>query len=175
MASRNVTIEKLLAVADPLATSMGFEILLAEECSERGQRCLRVFLDKPSGIEIEDCARFSRALDPILDVETDLQGKYNLEVSSPGLNRPLSKLEHFLQAQGKVLRIQMVSEVAGRHNFKGVLLGVEHLDEDPVLRLQENRQEHLLFWKEIKKANLDFFATEEIQKSTKKKQSKRPK
>ncbi len=163
-------------MAEPLAASMGFEILLAEESSERGQRCLRVFLDKPSGIEIDDCARFSRALDPILDMETDLQGKYNLEVSSPGLNRPLSKLEHFLQAQGKVLRIQMASEVMGRHNFKGVLLGVEALEEDPLLRLQENRQEYFLLWREIKKANLDFFATEEIQKSTKKKkQSKRPK
>lgn len=156
-----------MALAEPLAESMGYEILLAEEATEHGKKALRIFLDRAGdapGINIADCERFSRALDPILDVEGDLESRYNLEISSPGLNRPLVKPGHFQAQMGNVISVLTRTEISGRRNFKGILL---QADEEGI-EVKVDVTTFKIPLAEIKKAHLDFFATQETQKGIKK-------
>ncbi|HEX5034572.1 MAG TPA: ribosome maturation factor RimP, partial [bacterium] len=98
----------VLKLAEPLAQSMGYEILKGEFASERGDRVLRIYLDRPGGeggFGIDDCQAFSEALGTILDVEADVSGRYHLEISSPGLDRPLAKPEHFAAQIGKIIQV----------------------------------------------------------------------
>lgn len=151
-------------VAEPLARTMGFEILLIEQATEPGRRVLRVFLEKPGstgGVTVDECADFSRALDPILDVEGDLEGRYDLEVSSPGLNRPLVKPGHFREHVGSVVNVVTEPAVGDRKNFKGLLEGVEGDDEEALIKIKVDQTEFQVPWQQIKRAHLDFFATEE--------------
>lgn len=138
---------------------MGFEILKAEMSSEHGSKTLRLYLDKPEGIQIADCEKFSHALGPILDVEGEIQGRYDLEISSPGLDRPLSKLEHFAAQAGKIVQVSTGEPLEGRRHFKGELLRTEEGDA-PALEMAIDGKIFRIELSQIKKANLDFFASE---------------
>ena len=165
-------LDKVREIAEPLARTMGFEVLLVEEASEPGRRVVRVFLDKPGmpeGVTVDECARFSRALDPILDVEGELEGRYHLEVSSPGLNRPLVKLEHFREQIGKMVQVTAEPGLGERKNFKGVLEGVEGEGEAALIIIKVDQTEFSIPWKNIKRAHLDFFATESTRPKEKRK------
>jgi ribosome maturation factor RimP len=158
-------LKRVHGIAEPLARTLGLEILLIEQASEPGRKILRIILDKPGtpdGITVDDCADFSRALDPILDVEADVEGRYHLEVSSPGLDRPLVKPGHFRDHMGAVVHLVMNQPVAGRKNFKGVLEGVEGEGDEVFIILKVDQNEFRIPWKEIKRAHLDYFATKEI-------------
>lgn len=146
---------------------MGYELLLLEVSSERGRRTLRIYLDKvPGGVTVEDCALFSRALGPVLDVEGGIAGSYDLEVSSPGLNRPLVQPEHFRNQIGSVLQVATREPVGGRRNFKGPLESVAGEGEDFLLKLKVDREIFEIPWRLIHRAHLDYFATEEIKETT---------
>jgi ribosome maturation factor RimP len=158
-------------IAEPLARTMGFEILLIEQSAEPGRKILRIILDKPEseGITVDDCADFSRALEPILDVETDLEGRYHLEVSSPGLNRPLVVLRHFRDHLGETIQLVTDPAVEGRRNFKGRLEGIEGEGDGALIKIKVDQAEFTIPWQNIKRAHLDYFATEEIRKKEKRK------
>lgn len=165
-------LEKVRGLAESLARTMGFEILLIEQGAEPGRKILRIILDKPGkpdGVTIDDCADFSRALDPVLDVEADLEGRYDLEVSSPGLNRPLVKPEHFREHLGSVVHMVTDPVVAERKNFKGVLQGVEVEGEEIFINIKVDQTEFQIPWQNIKRAHLDFFASEETRRKEKRK------
>lgn len=121
-------LRKMLA---PVAEDLGFE-LIGVEYQPGARARLRLFIDKPFGVNVEDCATMSQAVSALLDVEDPIPGKYTLEVSSPGIDRPLFRLDDFNRFLGERARIRMLralpSLVPGgkpQRNFQGLLKGVE--------------------------------------------------
>jgi len=112
-------------LAEPLCESEGYELVHIEFQSEPGGRTLRLYIDKPGGISLDDCVAVSRQLSDLLDVALEDIGPYNLEVSSPGPERPLGKIEDFSRFRGSKAKIRTVRPIEGRKNFTGVLAGVE--------------------------------------------------
>ncbi len=110
---------------EPALEAMGFELLLVELVgSSSGQQILRVYIDAPGGIFLEDCQRVSYQVSAILDVEDPIKGEYTLEVSSPGLDRPLVKHEHFQRYRDSKVRIRTRTSHLGRRKFIGTLAEV---------------------------------------------------
>jgi ribosome maturation factor RimP len=124
---------KVLRIAEPVCAAAGYELVDVQFTMEQGGWVLRVYLDRAAaagpGVDLADCERMSRELSAVLDVEDPVPQAYELEVSSPGLDRPLRTAEHFRRHVGQEARIVMVQPVAtpsgGRRNFKGPLVGVE--------------------------------------------------
>src|SRR5436305_11035941 len=95
MGRKEEILEKVRQLAGPLAAQEGLELVDVELGGGGGRQTLRLFIDKPSGVSLEDCTAVSRAVSVALDVEDPISGAYDLEVSSPGLDRPLRTAEHF--------------------------------------------------------------------------------
>jgi ribosome maturation factor RimP len=117
---------------------MGYELVGVE--FDGHQRVLRVYIDRPEGINVDDCSAVSYQLSGLLDVEDPIPGRYQLEVSSPGMDRPLFKLEHFDRFRGEMARIQLSRPLEGRRRYKARLQGVDGqdvllLDEETPLRI----------------------------------------
>jgi len=108
---------------EPLCEAEGIELVHVEYQREAGGRILRMYIDKSGGVTLDDCAAISRQAGDILDVGFENDGPYNLEVSSPGLDRPLVKLKDFEIFKGKQAKIRTDQPLNGQKNFKGVLLG----------------------------------------------------
>jgi ribosome maturation factor RimP len=119
----------------PLLEPSGVELVHVEFGREAGGRVLRLYVDKPGGITLEDCAWISRQAGDLLDVYLEGVGAYHLEVSSPGRERPLGKRADYLRFRGQRVRVRTAAAIGGRRNFSGILLGLE--DEQVRLGLQE--------------------------------------
>ncbi len=117
--------ENLLNIIQPVVEGLGYEFIGADFSGRPGQGVLRVFIDIEKGIDVDDCATVSRQLSSVMDVEDPIQGNYQLEVSSPGLERPLYTLEHFERFKGQVAAVSLSFPLQERRNLKGLLLGVE--------------------------------------------------
>jgi ribosome maturation factor RimP len=143
--------EQLEALFAPAVQALGCE-LWGIEYKTRAQdgALLRVYIDKPDGILLEDCEKVSRQISSLLDVEDPISGEYTLEVSSPGMDRPLYKLAHYAQSQGEIAFIKLRVAFEGRRNFKGLLKGVE---ADEVV-LEIDGEDYLLPYELIDKANI---------------------
>ncbi|MEE8339124.1 MAG: ribosome maturation factor RimP [Xanthomonadales bacterium] len=116
---------KLAALLQPLVEDLGYEFVGIEHSSNPKNPVLVIYIDAAGGIAVEDCAKVSREIAAILDVENPIPGKYQLEVSSPGLDRPLFTLEQFRQFSGEVAQISLFAPRDGRRKFKGKILGAE--------------------------------------------------
>jgi ribosome maturation factor RimP len=101
---------------------MGCELVDVEFAGSGPRMTLRVYIDKPGGVTVDDCADVSRQLSAILDVEDPLPGSYLLEVSSPGLDRPLVTADDFRRYVGETVKVQLRQPIDGRKRFKGRLL-----------------------------------------------------
>ena len=121
------TLTRVWEIAAPLAADEGMEIIDIELRREgrRGGRVLRLYLDKEGGPNIDDLARVSRKLGDLLDLEGAVDGPYNLEVSSPGINRLLKRAEHFIRYTGKRIRVRTREMIEGRRSFLGLLKEVK--------------------------------------------------
>jgi len=119
------TLERLSEVVERALMQDGFELVLVEFKPEGGVWILRVLIDKPGGVTLDDCAAVSSRLSLLLDVEDLISRKYTLEVSSPGLDRPLTKRDHFERFANKLVRIKLKPECSGRKKFRGRLAGLE--------------------------------------------------
>ena len=140
---------ELRSMLEPVVERLGYELVhVTLEGSKT--RTLRMFIDAPGGITVDDCERVSRRVSDVLDVELMIQGEYSLEISSPGLNRPLAKREHFERVQGKNVSIRMRSLHRGRRKFQGLLLEVR---SDAVL-MQVDGEPYELLYREMQRANL---------------------
>ena len=105
--------------------SMGYELVGVEYLGRGSDRAiLRVYIDQEAGITLEDCAEVSHQLSGVLDVEDPIPGRYSLEISSPGLNRPLVYPEHFERFRGHRVKLRLAEKVEGRRNLEGSLLGL---------------------------------------------------
>ena len=122
----DATIARIWELAKPLAETQGVEIVDIELRREgsRGGRVLRLYLDKDGGPNMDDLSQVSRELSALLDVHDIVEGAYTLEVSSPGINRPLKLPEHFQRFVGKTVRVRTRDLVQGRRSFLGPLLDV---------------------------------------------------
>jgi len=121
--------KKLESLVEPVVTGQGYELVDVEFKNELGAWILRVYIDKPGSAErvgLDDRASVSRELSAVLDVDDTIQGHYSLEVSSPGLNRPLKKESDFARFIGKKAKIRTSRPVGeSRRNFSGTLVAVE--------------------------------------------------
>lgn len=138
------------SLAEPLCASEGMEVIHVECRREPGGRILRLYIDRPGGVTLEDCAAVSRQLGDLLDLKFDAEIAYILEVSSPGIDRPLSKLSDFEKFTGKTARIRTTSAISGQKNFTGTLSGVM----DGNVRLQIEAETVLIPHRDISKARL---------------------
>lgn len=114
--------ERLMRVVEPAVEALGYELVLLEFMPHQRNAMLRLFIDSSAGISLEDCERVSREVAAVLDVEDPITQAYRLEVSSPGVDRPLVKPEHYQRFCGEIIQVQMLNPVEGRRKFRGVLL-----------------------------------------------------
>jgi ribosome maturation factor RimP len=116
-------IERVRAIADRVAASSGLEVVEVEFKGSGNSRMLRITIDKPAGVTHEDCANLSREVGTILDVEDVVAGSYILEVSSPGLDRQLSRPADFERFVGSRVKIKTREPVNGNRHYQGLLEG----------------------------------------------------
>jgi ribosome maturation factor RimP len=112
-------------IAERVALDHGLELVHAEVAGPEGKPIIRVFIDKPEGVTHEDCSAMSHHMGTILDVEDFIHSAYNLEVSSPGLERGLYKREDYERFAGQMAKIKSREPVNGQRNFRGRIEGIE--------------------------------------------------
>jgi ribosome maturation factor RimP len=160
-------VERARRTLEPVLVRDGYELVEVEWVRGAGRFTLRVFIDKPGGINIDDCQAVSHVIEPILDVEDFIEPAYDLEVSSPGLDRPLRTLEHFARYAGQRVHVKAYGPVPGtaegsppRKNWTGTLRGHEGgavlVDVDGVL--------HRIPHEQIAKAHLEFDVEADLRK-----------
>jgi len=120
----------LYAIIEPVVTAMGFELWGLDYLAQGKHSKLMIYIDSPNGISVDDCAGVSRQVSGVMDVEDPISGNYSLEVSSPGLDRPLYTLDHFSRFSGHVVQLKLRTAFDGRRKFQGRLAGI---DGDEVL------------------------------------------
>ncbi len=124
---------RIAAIAEPTLSGLGFR-LVRVRVSGRDGMTVQVMAERPDGsFSIEDCEAASRTLSPALDVEDPIPGEYRLELSSPGIDRPLVRVSDFERAKGHEAKIEMDVPVDGRKRFRGVIEGIE--DETALIRI----------------------------------------
>jgi len=147
MASKEQQITDMLA---PTVVALGFELWGVEYLPQGRHSILRIYIDSDRGISVDDCALVSEQVSGVLDVEDPLTGHYTLEVSSPGMDRLLFRLEQYPAFVGQVLDVRLRSAFEGRRRLKGILKGVE--GEEVVIHVEDH--EYLLPHDVIEKARI---------------------
>ena len=149
----DATVERVWRLAAPLAAREGMEIIDIEFRHEGGRsgRVLRLYLDKEGGPNMDDISRVSHALSDVLDSDNAIETAYTLEVSSPGINRPIRRPEHFSRFLGKRIRVRTRDMIDGRRSFLGVLSEVaEH-----GIKLAQDGKEYSILFPMIEKSNYE--------------------
>ncbi|MCU0808203.1 MAG: ribosome maturation factor RimP [Candidatus Contendobacter sp.] len=129
------TLRRMLAA---VVEAMGYELVGVEFHAHRDNALLRIYVDNENGISLDDCQRVSHQLSGVLDVEEPVTGRYTLEVSSPGLDRPLFDAAHFNRFAGSEVRIQLRELLDGRRKLVGRLLGMR--DDNVAIMDSEGRE-----------------------------------
>ncbi|WP_428086838.1 ribosome maturation factor RimP [Candidatus Thioglobus sp.] len=120
--------EKMTDLVAPVLEDMGYELVGIEYIASGKHSTLRIFIDTDNGIGIEDCEKVSHQLSAIFDVEDPIVGQYNLEVSSPGIERPLFNISHYQRFLGNDISLRMVRPISGQRKFKGSIGSVSELN-----------------------------------------------
>ena len=142
--------DALVKLLEPTIERLGYELVDIELKLGGRDGMLRVYLDKADGIDIEDCETVSHQVSAILDVEDPLSGHYTLEVSSPGLDRTLTKPAHFERFMGEDVRVKLRFPLEGRRNFKGALKSAD----EKQIEIEVDGQSHSLPLTTIESARL---------------------
>lgn len=145
-----MTGDELAKLLEPTVEGLGYELTDLEVRLGGKGGLIRVFVDKADGIDLDDCEKVSLAVSALLDVEDPVPGNYNLEVSSPGLDRKLTKVEHFQRFAGEIVKVQMRFPIEGRRRFRGTLVSSD--DENIVVEV--DGESHSLPLKTIDTARL---------------------
>ena len=117
--------DKIWDCVEPVVTGLGYDFVGAEYGQAEGGMTLRVYIDKEGGVLLDDCAVVSNQLSAVLDVEEPIQSQYVLEVSSPGVDRPLFRAADFARFAGQEIRLRSYRAIMGRRNFRGLIKGTE--------------------------------------------------
>ncbi len=136
---------------EPVIESMGYELVGVEFIGGGGHGTLRVYIDRDEGVSVDDCAAISHQVSAILDVEEPIQQAYDLEISSPGIDRPLFKLADYERFAGQTAKIKLAVALDGRKNFRGELLGVA---DSRWVRIEVDGERFELPFADIARANL---------------------
>ena len=141
----------LTQMFEPVVESMGYELVGVEFNAGGGHGTLRVYIDREEGVSLDDCAAISHQLSGILDVEEPIKQAYDLEISSPGIDRPLFKLADFERFNGQEAKIKLALGLDGRKNFKGRLQGVTDAKQ---IVIEVDGEQFDLPYADIARANL---------------------
>ena len=141
---------ELNALVGPVVEGLGFELWGLEYLVHGRRGHLKVYIDSPDGVDVDDCAAVSRQLSAMFDVEDPIQVQYTLEVSSPGMDRRLFTREQFRAYAGEQVKVALKTPYQGRRRFTGLLCGFE--DDDVVVRSGD--EEFLFPFEEIERANV---------------------
>ncbi len=147
MLSKNVT-----TLVERTVTGLGYEFVGVEMVSQRHSKLLRIYIDGINGVLIDDCVRVSNQLSGALDVEDPINGEYQLEVSSPGIERPLFQIEDYLRFQGENASLELYEAIDGKRNIKGMLEGVQ--GNSVLIKTSSEKQQRVLPFSSIRKARL---------------------
>ena len=160
-------VERARSTLEPVLVRDGYELVEVEWIRGGGRFTLRVFIDKPGGVNIDDCQAVSRTIEPILDVEDFIEPAYDLEVSSPGLDRPLRTPEHFARWAGQRVHVKAYGPVPGtaegsppRKNWTGRLEGYE----DGGVLVDVDGVRHRIPHEQIAKAHLEYDAEADLRR-----------
>jgi ribosome maturation factor RimP len=146
-------IEQIIEMASPLAENLGLELVDVEFIKEGGRMVLRVYIDSEGGVTHSHCEAMSHALDEELDRQDPIELSYVLEVSSPGIERPLKKKADYIRFRGQAVSVKLFSPINGRKDFRGTLRGLEGED----IILENDKQEMFrLPLSQVAKAHLAF-------------------
>lgn len=142
---------KLRQLIQPVVEGLGYEFVGAEFLPQGKHSLLRVYIDKEeTGISVDDCERVSRQISGVFDVEDPIAGQYALEISSPGVDRPLFKVEDFARFIGEQVSLKLSVAQKGRKNFKGFVRGLEN----DVITLEVDGEMHQIVFDDIDQARL---------------------
>jgi len=142
--------EHLVKLIEPIVEGLGYECVGIEFNPHPKQGLLRVYIDNASGIVLDDCAKVSHQLSGALDVDDPIHGQYQLEISSPGEDRPFFKIAQFRHFTGSTVKVNLFKPVAKRRKITGRILKVE----DDIIHLQEGGQVYEIPFQTISKARL---------------------
>jgi len=135
-----------------LVSAMGYELIGCELLPQGRQMIFRIYIDSEAGVTVDDCSLVSRQVSAMMDVCDPIEGRYSLEVSSPGINRPLFEIKHYRKYMGKQVKIKLYAPIDQRRQYKGILQRIE--GEDIYLLVEGSGQEVKLPFSAIEKANL---------------------
>lgn len=144
------TTDMIADLLRPAVEALGLQLWGIEHLVRGHSSLLRIYIDSPEGITIDDCEKVSRQVSGILDVEDPLPGEYTLEVSSPGFDRPLFAFEQFSGFVGEVVSLRLRTPIEGRRKFKGVL----EKAENEIIALTVDGVLHEIPWQQVDKANI---------------------
>ncbi len=147
MSNVETTLRERLA---SLVSAMGYEFVGVEQRRQGRGSLLRIYIDHEKGITLDDCSKVSYQVSAMLDVEDPIQGHYNLEISSPGLDRPLFEIAHYRKYIGNRIKVRMYNPVQDQRNFVGILQRVDETD----IHLLINAEEVTLSFSGIEKAKV---------------------
>lgn len=143
--------DSLWALIEPVLEPEGVELVEIEFTQEGGRWILRIYIDAQGGVNLDDCEAISRQVSALLDIHDPIRHRYNLEISSPGINRVLRREKDFISYAGSPVRIRTRNKLQGRRNFKGLLRGVT----DSKVVVDIDGQEFEIHPADIDKARLD--------------------
>jgi ribosome maturation factor RimP len=142
--------QQIQALLEPTVEAMGFELWGVEYLSQGRHSLLRLYIESEQGISVDDCAAVSEQASGVLDVEDPISGEYTLEVSSPGMDRLLFRLDQYPGYVGETLELRLRAPFEGRRKFRGTLRGIE--EQDIVIQVDDH--EYLLPYSAVEKARV---------------------
>ena len=145
-------IQQIEKISTPLAEDEGFELWGVTLLTEGGRWVLRVLLESENGVTLDDCTRVHRQLNDLLDVHDPIPWRYTLEVSSPGINRPLFRLSHYQRYLGQPIRLQTKTAQDGKRAFIGPICEVE---ESAISLVDQERGKVRIGWADVARAHVD--------------------
>lgn len=143
-------VELIQELIEPAVEALGYELWGVQHISQGRRSTLCIFIESSKGITVDDCAAVSHQVSGIMDVEDIIPNQYTLEVSSPGLDRPLFKLAHYQRYVGEFIRVRLQVPFDGRRKFTGYLTAIE--GDDIIVRVDD--EEYVLPIESIDKANI---------------------
>jgi ribosome maturation factor RimP len=149
--------EQIWQLAEPLLAAAGMELVQVECLKMKARWLVRIYMDREEGgVTVDDCALISNQLGDLLDVHDVPPGPYTLEVSSPGLDRPLHRDKDFLKYRGARISLRLEGKIEGRRHFRGELVDYEDADGGKVLVVKADGQTFRIPREAVVKANLEY-------------------
>ena len=151
---------RVRGIAQKVADARGVELVNVEIAGTKRDSVLRIYIDKPEGVTLDDCSNFSRDVEAVLDLEDFIPSKYVLEVSSPGIERELYSVADFRRFSGQLVKVKLKEEIDGQKIFVG---NITSIDDEDVITVDDRTRGPISFsFADIAKANLKIDLSKEF-------------